>query len=243
MRAFKNYIPESKLKLHLEYHHELNPKLWDKKARLKPEVRHALLKFAEHWQEFANIPKEAVKDVIMTGGNANYNYTSVSDIDVHLIVDKQKISKDNPLLDDYLQDKKVMWTMAHKIKVLGYPLEPYAQDKSAGYPANQGVYSLTNDLWISKPEYLGDEMLSDPLIKDKVKFYMHMIDDMITSHANINAFKELKEKLRLMRAAAIQKGGEFSTENLVFKELRNRGYLDKMSKYSKQIQDRALSLE
>ena len=32
-----------------------------------------------------------------------------------------------------------------------------------------------------------------------------------------------------MRDSAIQKAGEFSVENLVFKELRNRGILDKMT--------------
>ena len=46
-----------------------------------------------------------------------------------------------------------------------------------------------------------------------------------------NAIHEIKSKIRNMRGAAIAKGGEFSFENLVFKELRNRGYLDKMSNY------------
>jgi hypothetical protein len=45
-----------------------------------------------------------------------------------------------------------------------------------------------------------------------------------------------------MRASAIQQGGEFALENLVFKELRNRGYLDKLSKYIVNLEDRKLSL-
>ena len=45
-----------------------------------------------------------------------------------------------------------------------------------------------------------------------------------------------------MRAASIAKGGEFSFENLVFKELRNRGYLDKMNRYEQSLKDKALSL-
>jgi len=231
----------NELKLQLQYHKQLNPKLWDGFV-LKPQIRAKLLQFAEVWREYAKIPKSAVKEVIMLGGNANYNYTDKSDIDVHVVVDKSLISKDNPLLDDYLQDKKQMWTMAHKITILGYGLEPYAQDISVEYPKQQGVYSLTKDEWLAKPEFVGDDMLKDPYLKKKVKFYMKMIDDMIKGHVDIDSVKHFKEKLRDMRGVAIKKGGEFSFENLVFKELRNQGYLDKLSVYQRTEQDQALSL-
>jgi hypothetical protein len=231
----------NELKLQLQYHKELNPKLWND-FELKPEVRAKLLQFAEVWRQFAKIPKEAVKEVIMLGGNANYNYTDLSDIDVHLVVDKTLIAKDNPLLDDYLQDKKQMWTMSHKITILGYGLEPYAQDISVEYPKEQGVYSLTNNEWLAKPVFVGDDMLKDPYLKKKVKFYMNMIDNMIKGHVDLDSVKSFKEKLRDMRGAAIKKGGEFSFENLVFKELRNQGYLDKLSAYQRTNQDQELSL-
>jgi hypothetical protein len=229
------------MKLRLQYHDTLNPKLWTD-FELNPQVRSKLLQFAEVWREYAKIPKDAVKEVILLGGNANYNYTDMSDLDVHVVVDKSLISKDNPLLDDYLQDKKVMWTMAHNISILGYAIEPYAQDISVEYPKNQGVFSLTKNEWIAKPEFVGDGMLKDPYLKKKVKFYMDMIDDMIKNKMDSAAFHNLKEKLREMRGAAIKKGGEFSFENLVFKELRNHGYLDKMSNYEKALQDQSLSL-
>lgn len=229
------------MKLRLQYHDTLNPKLWTD-FELNPQVRSKLLQFAEVWREYAKIPKNAVREVILLGGNANYNYTDMSDLDVHLVVDKALIAKDNPLLDDYLQDKKVMWTMAHNISILGYSIEPYAQDISVEYPKNQGVFSLTKNEWIAKPEFVGDDMLKDPYLKKKVKFYMDTIDDMIKNKMDSTSFHNLKEKLREMRGAAIKKGGEFSFENLVFKELRNHGYLEKMSNYEKAQQDQALSL-
>ena len=46
-----------------------------------------------------------------------------------------------------------------------------------------------------------------------------------------------------MRDSAIQKAGEFSVENLVFKELRNRGILDKMTDHIRNLQDKKLSLK
>ena len=59
---------------------------------------------------------------------------------------------------------------------------------------------------------------------------------------NLESGQLLKDKLRAMRGAAIQAGGEFSFENLVFKELRNRGYLDKLSNYLQTNKDKQLSL-
>ena len=55
--------------------------------------------------------------------------------------------------------------------------------------------------------------------------------------------EKLKDKLRDMRSSAIQRGGEFAVENLVFKELRNRGYLDKMSQHLRNLKVASLSID
>ena len=61
---------------------------------------------------------------------------------------------------------------------------------------------------------------------------MFQIDALIDSNSDdIAPFKKLKGRLKFMRSSAIEKGGETATENLVFKELRNRGYLDKINKH------------
>ena len=84
---------------------------------------------------------------------------------------------------------------------------------------------------------------SDPLLKQKVRDMMERIDDLIDTQADdITVLNKLKEKIRTMRGSAIQRGGEFALENLVFKELRNRGDLDKLSKYIRTIEDKNLSL-
>jgi len=239
MITFKEYLTE--IKIGLEYHTELNPKLWDG-DKLRPNVRAALLKFIDAWREYANIPNNLVQDIIMIGGNCNYNYTSKSDIDVHLIVDRSKLGTDRKLVDDYLQDKKVLWTLTHKITVLGYPVEPYAQDPVGSYPKGQGIFSLKKNTWVQKPVHGEYDFKNDKNLKLKVQDYMHTIDRMIKDKMDMDQFNNLKDKIKTMRGAAIQKGGEFSLENLVFKELRNRGYLDKMSKYEKTLQDKSLSL-
>lgn len=70
-----------------------------------------------------------------------------------------------------------------------------------------------------------------------------MIDIFISGKSDdISEMNKLKEKIRNMRSVAIQRGGEFSLENLVFKELRNNGHLAKFSQYINSKQVKELSL-
>ena len=228
------------LKLTLKTSDELNPKLWNN-HKLDPEVWRALSKIAKEWAEFANIPKSAIKDVILTGGNANYNYTKYSDLDLHLMVDKERIDCEG-LLDDYLQSKKQLWALTHDITVKGQPVELYAQDYKDPFKKGQGIYSLQSHKWLQEPtKYTIDS--SHPEVVRKVKEWMNIIDSLIDGKSDDKqAFKNIKNRLKGMRAGAIEKGGESAPENLVFKELRNKGYLDKMNKYIRNLEDEELSL-
>jgi hypothetical protein len=231
----------SELKLTLKTHEKLNPQLWSGN-KLDPEVWRSLNRISKEWATFANIPASAIRDVILTGGNANYNYTNQSDIDLHLVVDKEKIDCQG-LLDDYLQSKKQLWGLTHDITVKGQPVELYAQDFRDPFRQGQGIYSLKSNKWLQEPtKYKIDR--SHPEVVRKTKQFMKTIDDLIDSKSDdIETFKKLKNRLKGMRAGAIEKGGESAPENLVFKELRNRGYLDKMSKYVRDLEDEELSLK
>lgn len=54
--------------------------------------------------------------------------------------------------------------------------------------------------------------------------------------------KAAVKKLRDARGASIQKYGEYGMENLVFKELRNAGYIDKVRKVGLELKSKSLSL-
>jgi len=229
------------LRLTLMYHDKLNIKFWEG-LDLRSEVKSKLLEIGYKWAEFAKIPNESIKDIILVGGNANFNYTRFSDLDLHLVVDKTQIANCPELLDDYLRDKKQLWALMHDIKIYAHPVELYAQDITDPLPAGQGVYSILNDKWIKEPQKQ-QVNLTDPLLLKKVRDMMEKIDDLIENQADDpSVLKKLKDKIRDMRASAIQQGGEFALENLVFKELRNQGYLDKLSKHIRDIEDRKLSL-
>jgi hypothetical protein len=230
----------TELRLTLKTHDELNPKFWENE-RLLPDVWIALNRIGVAWAKFAKIPQEAITDVVIIGGNANYNYTKQSDVDLHLIVDKSLIQC-RGLLDEYLQSKKELWAKTHNITIKGHPVELYAQDKRDSFKQGQGVYSLVSNKWLQKPTRVRINT-NDKTVKAKVQDLTHQIDSLITSKSDdLDSFKRIKNKIKGMRSAGITKGGETSPENLAFKELRNRGVLDRMNRYMLDLHDKSLSL-
>lgn len=238
MKHFSQYILEQNLTL--QYHDELNSKLW-KGNKLKPIVRKKMLEIGKAWAEFANIPTKAITDITLVGGNANYNYTAYSDVDIHIIVDRKELPDCPEVLEDYFQDKKQLWSLTHNVKIYGHDVELYAQDKEAKTPKDQGAYSLVKNKWLVKPKQKNIEV-DDPHIEKKVKEISHKINNLISSNASDESFKTLKEKMKNMRTAGLKKAGEFSFENMVFKELRNTGLFDKMNDYIRTRQDKKLTL-
>lgn len=219
MVTFKQYLQE-KFRLTLQYHDELNPKLWEEDS-LKEKLRDRLLEEGYAFADYCGISKDEVKDVVLTGGNANYNYTRFSDIDVHVIYDEA------PLSQDELHDKKKEWAAIRPDKIAGYSVELYAQPQDEGFRPGQGTYSLVTGSWISKPVHLDDtSILQDPAMISKVKAAMTKIKRLI-KEGSAEEIHQYREQLRLMRAAGLaEPAGEFSVENILYKELRNRGFLE-----------------
>jgi hypothetical protein len=236
MQYLTKFLRES---LTLQYHSELNPKFWVN-IFLKEEVRKKLLEISKEWLKFAEIPNSAVKDIVFTGGNANYNYTDDSDIDVHIILDKSKIP--NCSDEEYFKDKKLIWSLTHDISVYGAEVEVYAQLGEVNIPKNQGVYSLKTGKWVVKPENLELDFEHDDLLKKKIDDAIYQIDHALENTTDTKAAEKLLEKFQKLRKHAIAKSGEFTQGNLIFKELRNRGYIDKIREFIVKLTDKRLSI-
>ena len=71
--------------LGFEPHDKLNPALWQGEDLL-PDVKSALVKIAEDFKKYIDIPFD-VEDLVITGGQVSYYYTKHSDLDLHLVVD------------------------------------------------------------------------------------------------------------------------------------------------------------
>jgi len=224
-----------------KYHSELNPAFWEDKT-MKPDVRKKLLNSANAFFDTLKTPRLEVEDIILTGSNANYNWTNQSDLDVHLVVDFDQAKKDyGSIVEEYFDAKKKVWNDTHNIQMLGHDVEMYVQDAEEKHTAS-GMYSLLNDQWIVEPTH-NEPSIDSKAVKAKAAEIITQIDNVVGSCNKADAVEKLMDKIKKMRQAGLSSEGEFSTENLVFKILRNQGYLEKMAQCKTRAFDRALSVE
>ena len=221
----------------LQYHINLNSKLF-KNNKLKKEVRDRTLKLAYLFAADCNIDQRIILDVYLVGGNANFNYTDSSDIDIHILIDFKKINSGDIDLSDYFKAKKDLWSTNHSVTLYGYDTELYIQNITEPHPSGQGIYSILHQRWIVQPEKVQINY-DDPKLISKVEKYIEAIDNL----SSIHDARKLKDKFKKMRTVGIQRSGEFSIENLVFKELRNLGYIKKLDDKYKFIRDSKLTLK
>jgi predicted nucleotidyltransferase len=226
----------------------LNPKVWEnsedpKKAMMIPKVRKALERIAV---EFIDDLGEDVfvEDVYLMGSLANFNWSEYSDFDLHVIVDFEKYENQEDLYKELFDLKKKLFNDKHNIKIFGYDVEVYAQGIS-DESHSDGVYSVMNNEWIHKPKRTSKD-LDMSVLKTKIKSWTDKIDDAIEdakSEGNVETLKKLKDKLKDYRQSGLDKDGEFSYENLVFKYLRRSGHIGKLFDEKTKIKDKELSVE
>jgi predicted nucleotidyltransferase/nicotinamide mononucleotide adenylyltransferase len=221
---------------------KFNPAVFDGE-NLDSKVKELLLKIATYFWETLEL-EEPFEDVTLTGSSANYNYTPYSDIDLHILIDFNKF--ENPeLIKKYFDSKKIIFNDKHDPKLGKQPIEVYVQDTNEPHTST-GVYSIMKDEWTKKPEYESIN-IPDGNIKRKSKPFKEIINDLIKNgdknpENSINQIKKLKKRIKNFRQSGLDKKGEYSLENLAFKDLRNTGYLDKLSQLSNDLVDKQLSL-
>ena len=240
--TFKKFLSESIIKkTKLAYHDILNPKLWDD-DKLKDTVDKRLKEIAEIFIDSLDIDNKLVTDIVFTGSSTNYNYSDLSDIDLHISIDYSKIKgKIKP--EDYFSAMKTNWNLSHDIKIYGHDVEIYVNDKKENLVGDSAAYSLKNSKWIKEPKK-DDPKYNQGMIKAKASHFAVLIDKQINLHHNDKEeLQKLNDKIGKYRKIGLTKKGEFSLENLVFKTLRNNGYVDKLRKQINKAEDSKLNLE
>jgi predicted nucleotidyltransferase len=226
----------------------LNSKVWEnsedpKKATMIPKVRKALIRIAE---EFIDDLGEDVfvEEIYLMGSLANFNWSEYSDFDLHVIVDFERYGKQEELYKELFDLKKKLFNDKHNIKIFGYDVEVYAQGAS-DEAHSDGVYSVMNNEWVHRPTKT-HKNLDMSVLKTKIKSWTDKIDDVIEdakSEGNAESLKKLKDKLKDYRQSGLDKDGEFSYENLVFKYLRRSGHIGNLFDEKTKIKDKELSIE
>jgi uncharacterized protein YidB (DUF937 family) len=100
---------------------------------------------------------------------------------------------------------------------------------------------VLNDSWVSEPKRQKID-INDLDVREKYKNYRDRKVTVLTKES-LAVAEDMWNDIKRMRKAGLEKGGEFSTENLVFKMLRNQGWLEKLNSYIGELQDEKLSIE
>lgn len=230
----KSYIPKD----------NLNIDIWEDDDKLNPKIRKQLLKIALEFIKFLKIKNIKIKDIILTGSLANYNWNEYSDLDLHILLDFRDISNDTELVSDFFKTKKEIWNDKIPIKLKDHDVELYVQDVNEPH-ASTGIYSLYKNKWINKPfkTMLGLDVSN---LQAKASKIMNHIDELLTNQNDkdkLHVVEKLIDKLKKYRKCGLDKQGELSYENLVYKILRNYGYIEKLYNVKNQLLAKKLSLE
>jgi len=238
-------------------HQNLNKALWTD-DKLNPEVKEKLLEIAQQFIDKTQGADAEIKDITFTGSLANYNYSMLSDIDLHILIDFEELNDDIDLVKDYFNAVKALWNFLHDIKIKGYEVEVYVQD--AGFVGPQelsqareehissGVYSLLSNEWLKIPLKNKGEIDNDSItkkadsLKDQIDRALALMEKDKYDEAYERAIK-IRNKIKKFRKAGLESAGEYSVENLAFKTLRNNGYLGELSNLKRAAYDAMMSLK
>ena len=216
----------------------LNEKIW-KNKKLIPEIKEKLLMVARKLVTDLDIDV-TVKSVLFTGSLASFVWRASSDIDLHLIVDP--VGNYDEVADEYLNMFSKTFNDYHNIFIKGYRLEVNIK-REEKILDNKGIFNvLTND-WIQFPTLPSREMTQDEEVKDLVIDYQDKIDELINGDAPLEDVDSLRKEIKAMRVSGLAEDGEFSTGNLVFKELRYSEYIEKLYDFKREKEDEFLSFE
>ena len=242
MSKFKNILDSFLIK------DSLNPKIWEnpdepKEAKMKSKVQTALEKIADEFIDYLG-DDVFVQDIILTGSLANFNWSEFSDFDLHIIVDFKEYGKNSKLYKELFDLKKFVFNNNHDIRIYGYDVELYAQDEEEAHYAS-GVYSVMNKEWIKVPKKEKFD-LDQKVLSEKIKCWVDKIEKAIkTSEVDDDReiIEKVKDKLKEYRKSGLEKDGELSYENLVFKFLRRSGHIEKLFDMKNKVMDKELSVE
>lgn len=225
----------------------LNPKVWDnhtdtENARLKPKIMKGLKKIANEFIDFLG-EDVFVEDVVLMGSLVNYNWSQYSDFDLHILIDFTQFGDEAEIKKENYELKTDAFKSKHNIKIYGYDVELYAQDSNDEH-FSSGVYSVMSDEWVSIPKKENFK-LDIPLLRKKIYCWVSKIHSLIQDDENLDykRLKNLKDKLKTYRKSGLEKNGEFSYENLVFKYLRRSGDIGRLFDAKNQAYDKELSIE
>lgn len=240
--------PKTHLSEDIEKHDTLNPKLFTEDKYLKEEVRDKVLEIVNEFIEDLNADEieVAIRDIILIGSNVSYNYTKDSDLDIHIVVDSESLKCPENVVNALYSAYRSLFNKKFDIDFYGIPVELYVETENSARVSN-GVYSVTYDKWIKEPEITDIPELDKEAFDELYQTWEAKCEDLIKDIKDDKLGDETRvvgmiEDIYELRKAGIAEG-EYSIQNLVFKELRNNKFLDDLKEYKNELIAKRLSLE
>ena len=233
----------------------LEPEIWKSDGTMDSGIRLQLMKIADDFIKTLKMDWVKPKDVVLTGSLANYNWSTYSDFDLHILIDFQDVDDRTDFVKDYFDAKKKDWNTKHgDITIHDFPVEIYVQDTNEEHTAS-GIYSIWENKWLKRPE--GDRWrslkLDKPLIVNKCEKYIKAIDKLVKRVKHEDDDYKLRkyedtadkilEKLKNGRREGLMRSGEMSPYNIIFKAMRRFGYIEKLINLKNDIYNKVNSIQ
>lgn len=222
----------------VKFHNQLNPNLWYG-SRLRPEVKKQLKKIADDFLDELGISGLDVLDLTVSGSNAAYSYTPHSDLDLHILIDMNELPNDE-VYRELFNAKKNIYNDSHNIKIHGVPVELYVQDTNEPV-ISLGEYSILQDKWLKLPSKRRANLDQNSARAKYEK--LHQLIQHALKSKNIKAVNNVIKKIRQYRQAGLDSGGEFGSENLAYKALRNQDYITQLYDLRDKLHSEELTIE
>lgn len=222
----------------INFHDEYNPWLFDG-DHLKPVIKRQLETIADDFIEFMGIPELAIEDIIITGSNVAYTYTSHSDIDLHLLVDFAKLPESD-VYKELFNAKKSLYNDTYEITIRDIPVEVYVQDTAQSH-TSLGEYSLYKDMFTRVPT---KKRANLDEISAAAKF--ERLEQLALEGLKSDDIEKVNGVLSIIkryRQSGLDNKGEFGPENLAFKAVRSKGYFQALFDRRNKLRAEQLSLE
>lgn len=231
-----------------EVHDTLNPDIFDADNKMLKMIRERLLRIGRDAFEFLGMDSVKVRDIIVTGSQANYNWSKYSDIDLHIVISYSEISENTELVSEFVWSKKELWNKDHDIELSGYLVEIYYENIDEDTLIAGGIYSVLRDKWLRFPKKMDLSVDQGRMNKIVDYFNNKFLElqrrfDAGDTYGLYDDISSLLNDINNLRQRGLNNGGEFSEENMAFKALRRMDINSMLNDLKSDLYDQTMSIE